>query len=199
MFLEDIQNRVRLSGAEVVRPDLVGFLSEEELHGVHVSLGQVDDMNVVPGHENDSFHVTITSHILNNAFLEDVRQDFRTVSTFGVSPYSLTWCMFRPACPSRRRKRSASPSPRRPPIDRAMSYKSDLIRMSKHIVAFLGYVRHEVVGDPLRLLPDVGPEVRARRVEVAQEDGAPLGARPVQVADHALRHVLGHPVGTHYV
>ena len=47
---------MRLSGAEVVRPDLVGFLSEEELHCVHVSLGQVDDMNVVPGHEKDSLH-----------------------------------------------------------------------------------------------------------------------------------------------
>ena len=56
MFLEDIQNRVRLSGAEVVRPDLVGVLPEEELHGVHVPLGEVDDMNVVPGHEKDSLH-----------------------------------------------------------------------------------------------------------------------------------------------
>ena len=59
MFLEDIQNRVRFSSAEVVRPDLVGVLSEEELHGVHVSFCQVDDMNVVPGHASDSFHFIV--------------------------------------------------------------------------------------------------------------------------------------------
>ena len=55
MFLDDIQNRVRLPGAEVVRPDLVGVGPKEELHGVHVPLGQVDDVDVVPGHGNDSF------------------------------------------------------------------------------------------------------------------------------------------------
>ena len=62
---------MRLSGAEVVRPDLVGFLSEEELHGVHVSLGQVDDMNVVPGDENNSWcdHNSHSQRILKTRLL----------------------------------------------------------------------------------------------------------------------------------
>ena len=54
---------MRLPGAEVVRPDLVGVGPKEELHGVHVPLGQVDNMNVVPGHGNDySSGVTINIH-----------------------------------------------------------------------------------------------------------------------------------------
>ena len=65
MFLDHIQNRVRLPGAEVVRPDLVGVVSEEEFHGVHVPLGQVDNMNVVPGPENDSFtDDTLNIHVV---------------------------------------------------------------------------------------------------------------------------------------
>src|SRR6478609_6315409 len=54
--------------------------------------------------------------------------------------------------------------------------------------------RHEVVGDPLRVLADRAGRVRADGVEVAQDRDAPGGVDVRDIAQHRLDHHLGPPV-----
>ena len=54
--------------------------------------------------------------------------------------------------------------------------------------------RHEVVGDPLRVLADRAGRVRADGVEVAQDRDAPRGVDVRDIAQHHLDHHLGPPV-----
>ena len=54
--------------------------------------------------------------------------------------------------------------------------------------------RHEVVGDPLRVLADRAGRVGADGVEVAQDRDPPRGVDVRDVAQHHLDHHLGPPV-----
>jgi len=60
---------------------------------------------------------------------------------------------------------------------------------------YLGNIRHQVVGDPLRVFADQSAFVGAGRIEVAQYRNVPIGFGAVQVAQHVFNVELAGTVG----